>query len=348
MIVPELRVSRPVIVVAESRNTGWRNEKAGPVALPAGTAGRRAVADPPVHRCSAGPRPSPPPPTLPGHPATTMSSPFVARATLAEIPDVANLGSPRAPSCAGLDVDKGNEHDTDDEQKPRSPVIFHGLLLDWLKNIIPTGEDQYSSCAACAGLRYAPGSTKTTTVGGNRNARATMVSPCLRRSPCCPGSLRTGKVVRRRPARDKGQPDRVFGRRAGERWAAGRRAGGLSFRQWHLGAGRKGSRKGHRPGEVVHPARADRRGEDRRLGEVLGLSINPVKDTNYNYDIVIIGEDCLIRALPRVKGIGGFAMLGSPRRHRHLLLQPRRGGPHPRGEGHGDGLRRRRLRSLIR
>ena len=49
-------------------------------------------------------------------------------------------------------------------------------------------------------------------------------------------------------------------------------------------------------------------------GEVLGLSINPVKDTNYNYDIVIIGEDCLIRALPRVKGIGGFAMLGSPRR----------------------------------
>ena len=48
-------------------------------------------------------------------------------------------------------------------------------------------------------------------------------------------------------------------------------------------------------------------------GEILGLSINPVKDTNYNYDILIIGEDCLIRALPRVKGIGGFALMGSPR-----------------------------------
>ena len=72
-----------------------------------------------------------------------------------EIPDVANLGFP-CSERACLDVDKGNEHDTDDEQKPRSPVIFHGLLLDWLKNIIPTGEDQYSSCAAvpgCATLR---------------------------------------------------------------------------------------------------------------------------------------------------------------------------------------------------
>lgn len=49
-------------------------------------------------------------------------------------------------------------------------------------------------------------------------------------------------------------------------------------------------------------------------GEVVGLSVNPVKDTNYNYDLVIIGEDCIIRAVPRVKGIGGFAMLGSPRR----------------------------------
>jgi hypothetical protein len=49
-------------------------------------------------------------------------------------------------------------------------------------------------------------------------------------------------------------------------------------------------------------------------GETLGLSVNPVKDANYNYDILIIGEDCVIRALPRVKGLGGFAMLGSPRR----------------------------------
>ena len=35
----------------------------------------------------------------------------------------------------------------------------------------------------------------------------------------------------------------------------------------------------------------------------LGLSISPVKDTNYNYDIIIVGRDCLIRATPRVKGI---------------------------------------------
>jgi hypothetical protein len=49
-------------------------------------------------------------------------------------------------------------------------------------------------------------------------------------------------------------------------------------------------------------------------GEVLGLSVNPVKDTLYNYDILIIGEDCLIRALPRSKGLCGFAVLGSPRR----------------------------------
>jgi hypothetical protein len=49
-------------------------------------------------------------------------------------------------------------------------------------------------------------------------------------------------------------------------------------------------------------------------GRVLGLSVSPVKDTNYNYEIMIIGEDCVIRALPRTKGLGGFAVLGSARR----------------------------------
>jgi len=48
-------------------------------------------------------------------------------------------------------------------------------------------------------------------------------------------------------------------------------------------------------------------------GEVIGLSVNPVKDTNYNYEIMIIGDSCLIRASPRVKGLCGFATLGSPR-----------------------------------
>ena len=49
-------------------------------------------------------------------------------------------------------------------------------------------------------------------------------------------------------------------------------------------------------------------------GGVIGLSVNPVKDTNYNYEIMIIGDSCLIRATPRVKGLVGFAVLGSPRR----------------------------------
>jgi hypothetical protein len=42
--------------------------------------------------------------------------------------------------------------------------------------------------------------------------------------------------------------------------------------------------------------------------------VNPVKDTNYNYEIMIIGDACMIRASPRVKGLVGFATLGTPRR----------------------------------
>ncbi len=49
-------------------------------------------------------------------------------------------------------------------------------------------------------------------------------------------------------------------------------------------------------------------------GEVLGLSINPVKDTNYSYDLMIIGNDVVIRANPRAPGLGGFALVGSPKR----------------------------------
>lgn len=48
-------------------------------------------------------------------------------------------------------------------------------------------------------------------------------------------------------------------------------------------------------------------------GRLIGLSVNPVKDTSYNYEIIIIGDSCLIRAVPRVKGLVGFAALGSPR-----------------------------------
>lgn len=50
------------------------------------------------------------------------------------------------------------------------------------------------------------------------------------------------------------------------------------------------------------------------VGETLGLTVNPVKDTNYNYDLTIIGTNCLIRANPRVAGLGGFALMGSPKR----------------------------------
>ena len=49
-------------------------------------------------------------------------------------------------------------------------------------------------------------------------------------------------------------------------------------------------------------------------GGVIGLSTTPTKDTNYNYSLQLIGSDCVIMASPRVKGIGGFALVGSPKR----------------------------------
>jgi hypothetical protein len=49
-------------------------------------------------------------------------------------------------------------------------------------------------------------------------------------------------------------------------------------------------------------------------GGTLGLAINPVKDTNYSYDLTIIGSDLVIRAIPRVRDLGAFAMTGSGRR----------------------------------
>ena len=49
-------------------------------------------------------------------------------------------------------------------------------------------------------------------------------------------------------------------------------------------------------------------------GQVLALTISPLKDTNYIYDAILIGADCIIRAIPRVKGLGAFAMVGSANR----------------------------------
>ena len=49
-------------------------------------------------------------------------------------------------------------------------------------------------------------------------------------------------------------------------------------------------------------------------GGTFGLSVNPVKDTNYSYDVMLIGNTCVIRATPRVKGLGAFALVGSSKR----------------------------------
>ena len=49
-------------------------------------------------------------------------------------------------------------------------------------------------------------------------------------------------------------------------------------------------------------------------GGTLGLTVNPVKDTNYFYDVIVIGSDMVIRAIPRVRDLGAFAMMGSGKR----------------------------------
>jgi len=80
-------------------------------------------------------------------------------------------------------------------------------------------------------------------------------------------------------------------------------------------------------------------------GRVLGLSVTPVKDTNYTYEILIIGADCVIQAIPRVKGIGGFAAIGTPSRSPSFYYTPN--GDRAKGVKliemgfEGDGFRRR-------
>lgn len=46
-------------------------------------------------------------------------------------------------------------------------------------------------------------------------------------------------------------------------------------------------------------------------GTTVGLTEDPARDTNYRYDMIIIGTDCIMRALPVAPGLGGFAIVGT-------------------------------------
>ena len=49
-------------------------------------------------------------------------------------------------------------------------------------------------------------------------------------------------------------------------------------------------------------------------GNTAALSVNPAKDSNYNYDVILVGDSCLIRAVPRNPSFGGaFALMGAPK-----------------------------------
>jgi len=54
------------------------------------------------------------------------------------------------------------------------------------------------------------------------------------------------------------------------------------------------------------------RGVKGKGGNLIGLSESPLRDTNYRYTLERIGDTCLFVASPRVKSLGGFAILGSP------------------------------------
>jgi len=44
----------------------------------------------------------------------------------------------------------------------------------------------------------------------------------------------------------------------------------------------------------------------------IGLNTDPAQDSNYKYRLEVIGQDCVITALPQRAGLGGFAYVGSP------------------------------------
>ncbi|HUX14725.1 MAG TPA: hypothetical protein VMW87_16995 [Spirochaetia bacterium] len=47
-------------------------------------------------------------------------------------------------------------------------------------------------------------------------------------------------------------------------------------------------------------------------GETIGLTTDPARDRNYRYDVTIIGDQCIIRALPNDRTRAGFAAIGAP------------------------------------
>lgn len=47
-------------------------------------------------------------------------------------------------------------------------------------------------------------------------------------------------------------------------------------------------------------------------GGTIGLTVSPRRDTNYRYEVMLVGDYSIILAHPRVKGLGGFAVVGSP------------------------------------
>ena len=52
-------------------------------------------------------------------------------------------------------------------------------------------------------------------------------------------------------------------------------------------------------------------------GFVKGLTVDPARDRNYRYDLTIIGDTCIIRAIPNNRTLAGFAVIGTPGRFSH-------------------------------
>lgn len=52
-------------------------------------------------------------------------------------------------------------------------------------------------------------------------------------------------------------------------------------------------------------------GVNLKNGNSAGLSIDPVRDTNYRYTVLNIGTHCIITAVPTGAGLGAFAIVGT-------------------------------------